>query len=112
MTLDEAFAALESRAGRDLTWFAEQWFQRSGVPAWRVEWEQAADTLRVEVIQREPHYRATVDIEVQGRDCPEAPLEVTLEERVSTFAWTMPCEVTEVLVDPHFHVLHEETTPR
>jgi hypothetical protein len=105
--IESALSSLEARAGRDLSWFVEQWLHRAGAPIWRLEWDQDGDILLVTVAQGPPFYRATVEVEVRGNGCPTAPLSATLDAEVSMFEWSIPCEVDEVLVDPHFHVLHQ-----
>lgn len=95
-------AVVTQAAGRDMSWFYTQWFERTGVPEFVAERVDSARAIRV----RQPGalYRVTVELAVFGAGCG-ARSRITLaasEERVP-----LPggCSADSVVVDPDYQIL-------
>lgn len=58
--------AIEKGSGKDLGWFYDQWFDRTGAPDWQLTWEQKGNTVQAVVTQSPPYFRATLEIEAAG----------------------------------------------
>ena len=103
-TWQEFLAAIELGAGRDLAWFYEQWFQRTGAPDFRVSWNQQGDTLRGVITQAEPYYRARLRVSIRDSETEVDHFLETTEASVG-FAVPVGFRVTSVILDPNFEVL-------
>ena len=102
LSWDDFLAVLTRAAGRDISWFYAQWFDRSGAPELFAEPVESAPAFRI----RQPRnpYRLTVDVAVFGAGCGE-PLRITVsasEERVQLSAG---CRADSVVVDPDYQIL-------
>lgn len=103
----EAFLkAIEDGAGKDLTWFYNQWFEQTGAPDWKLSWEQEGRTLRGIITQSPPHYRATVEVQVEGGNCQRLVRAVEISGPRTGFTWLVEFGVKSVTLDPHFLTLH------
>jgi aminopeptidase N len=58
ITWDELLRAIEVGAGRNLRWFYEQWFERTGAPDFQLTWRREGRRLRGVITQASPFYRA------------------------------------------------------
>ncbi len=105
---DTLLAAISAGAGRDLSWFYEQWFQQTGALDWSVKWEQQRDSVAGTVRLERPPLHPTIDVEVRvaGEECPATRRQLTLSGPVTRFAWRVACHVDSIVLDPAFHLLH------
>lgn len=101
----EFLDAIEAGAGRELDWFFEQWFERTGAPDFQLSWAQEGDVLRGAIIQAEPYYRAHVEVEVQGDDERRLVQIVETEGLRTEFTSSVGFHVQSVTLDPHYEVL-------
>lgn len=106
ITWEEFLSAVQSAAGEDLGWFYAQWFDRAGAPDWHLSWKQNNGTVRGEIIQSAPFYRARLEVETAGTNGESAVHTVDVTGARTEFAWPVAFRVRSVILDPHFHVLH------
>jgi hypothetical protein len=101
----EFLAAVGRAARTSLDWFYDQWFDRTSAPKWSVAWSQEGKTVRGEISQVSPPYRADLEVELRGNDRRRAlRVEVTREKQ--EFACAVDFPVDSIELDPHFYVLH------
>lgn len=97
---------IERGAGRDLHWFYEQWFHRTGAPDFALTWSQEGDQLRGRITQPPPFYRANLSVEARGAGPADKATKVVKVDGASTdFAIHVPFRVTAVELDPAYEVL-------
>ncbi|HEV8587943.1 MAG TPA: M1 family aminopeptidase [Pyrinomonadaceae bacterium] len=102
---EDFLMAIQEGSGRDLSWFYEQWFQRTGAPDWQLTWTREGKNVRGLVTQAAPFYRAQVKIELKsGRQTLTRTLNI--EGARTEFSWPVNFRVKTVTLDPHFEVLH------
>src|SRR5262249_3400219 len=53
-------------AQRDISWFFDDWFDRTGAPEYTLTWHPTAHGVVGSIHQSAPAYRATVPIELRG----------------------------------------------
>lgn len=107
ITWDEFLQAIEKGAGKDLKWFFEQWFERTGAPDWKLTWKQESKTLRGTITQQPPFYLASVEIEAANTDGSRRTTRtVEITGTQTEFVWKLDFQVKSVELDPHFLVLH------
>ncbi|HKC86222.1 MAG TPA: M1 family aminopeptidase, partial [Blastocatellia bacterium] len=105
VTWDEFLQAVERGAGRNLKWFYDQWFERAGAPEWQLNWRQEGETLRGEITQAPPYYRATLEVQAESRDGLKQSLMVEVDGAKTEFTLPAPFAAQTVALDPHFQVL-------
>ena len=103
---EQFLAAVQGRAGEDLGWFYSQWFDRPGAPNWQVTWKQDKGTLRGEITQAAPLYRAHLEVEAQGANGESTAKTVDVAGERTKFVWPVAFRVRSVVLDPRFRVLH------
>ena len=97
---------IERGAGRDLNWFYEQWFHRTGAPDFALTWKQEGDQLLGRITQPAPFYRANLSAEARGPGSAEkATHVVTIDGTSVDFAMHVPFRVTRVELDPAYEIL-------
>lgn len=109
-------AAFTDAAGRDLSWFFDQWLDRAGLP--RLSLAEAARTgdraLRVTIRQSAPAWRLTVPLRVNTAQGPETH-EITLDRPATTATITTRAAPLSVSLDPGFDLARQllpgETAP-
>lgn len=104
----EFLGEIQRGTPRPLAPFFEQWFERTGLPDWTVEWSQRGEIVRGRVIQAEPYYRATLELELRGRGEGQARSHrlALRPARETSFSLSTPFPVASVVADPHYHVPH------
>jgi hypothetical protein len=103
---EEFLTAVQSGAGEDLGWFYSQWFERTGAPNWQITWKQDDGTVRGEITQIAPFYRAKLEVETQGANGESIMHTVDVAGGRTEFAWPVAFRVRSIVLDPHFRVLH------
>src|SRR5262249_38653300 len=63
---EEFLQAIETGAGRDMKWFYEQWFERTGVPDLNLTWKQEDKIVRGTITQVAPYYQVEVEVQAEG----------------------------------------------
>ncbi len=96
---DDFTAALNHAAGRDMGWFYEQWFYRTGAP------ELSAEVRDTTVVIRSwrDDYRLPLELALFGSRCP--PRMSVRADGTTTVPLPRGCRADSVVVDPDYHVL-------
>jgi hypothetical protein len=105
LTWREFLDEIENGAGRDLDWFYEQWFERTGAPDFQLTWSQEGDSLRGSVTQPAPHYRAPLTIEIRGHDGQQLEHRLTIAGARADFALRPGFRAASVVLDPGYEIL-------
>lgn len=102
LSWDDFLTVVTRAAGRDMSWFFTQWFDRPGAPELIAE---PMDSAR-QILVRQPRdpYRLTVDLAVLGPGCGQRlPITVSAsEERVPLPAG---CRADSLVIDPDYQIL-------
>jgi tetratricopeptide (TPR) repeat protein len=107
MTWEEFVHSLEGSSPKDLKWFFEQWFDRTGAPEWQLSWKQLSDgTVEGDITQVAPNYTADVVVKVQGMHDELAIQKVTVRNEHTRFMIDPKFHAGAVILDPNFQVLH------
>ena len=99
-------SSLEGEAGQDLSWFYSQWFERKGAPNWQISWQQIGGEIRGTITQSAPFYRSKLEIEVRGINGETATHILQVSDANTAFHWPTAFQARDVVLDPHFRVLH------
>lgn len=105
VTWDEFLQDVERGAGRDLGWFYEQWFDRTGVPDWQLSWRQEGPRVRGEITQEPPYFRATLEVLAEGPDGEKHSEKIEVDGARTEFTLPLKFSAARVVLDPHFRVL-------
>jgi aminopeptidase N len=97
--------AIENGAGRNLGWFYEQWFERTGAPDFQLSWKQEGRRLRVVITQTSPSYQATLEIEAKNNRGRRLVRTVRLRKAQTSFSFPINLRVESVVLDPHYFML-------
>jgi aminopeptidase N len=92
-------------AGRDLEWFYQQWFTRSGAPAFSLSWRATGNTVTGSITQPAPYYRVSLPIGFASTDSGSVTRVVVADGPRTDFSFTLPFPVTGVEIDPRHRVL-------
>lgn len=102
LSWDDFLAAVQRAAGRDMSWFFEQWFYRTGAPELTAELDVSAGNVVVR--QAGEPYRLTLDLAFVGPGCP-LRTRVMMTLRDTRVPFPAGCRPDSVLVDPDYEVL-------
>lgn len=105
LTIKELWRAIEANAGRDLSWFYKQWFERMGAPDFHLTWKQEGAVVHGTITQMAPDYRATLEVEFAGDDEQRFSRSVSVNGPQTRFALTAGFRVASLTLDPHYLVL-------
>jgi hypothetical protein len=105
VTWDEFLQSIERGAGRNLQWFYEQWFERTGVPEWQLSWRQEGAIVRGEITQAPPYYRATLEVQAESREGRKQSSTVEVDGAKTEFTLPVKFAAQTVMLDPHFQML-------
>jgi len=105
ITLKEFWKQIEKRAGRDLGWFFEQWFERRGAPEFELTWKQETRRVSGVITQTSPYYRATLEVEIKGTEGQRSIHKVEVRGARTEFVLPVKFPVRSVTLDPHYLVL-------
>jgi aminopeptidase N len=106
ITWDTFLAVIQKNAGVDLSWFYDQWFNRTGAPSWTVTWKQVGHTVHGTIRQDAPYYRATPELDLVGSHCRHATHTVRVSGAETPFQFDVDWTVDSVQLDPHFYIPH------
>jgi hypothetical protein len=95
-------AEITKAAGRDLSWFFDQWFYRTGAPDITADLDSSARQVRVR--QRGDLYRLTLDLAFLGAGC-SARTRVTVATAEERIPFPSGCQPDSVVVDPDYQVI-------
>jgi len=107
ITWDQFLRELNEGAGRDLAWFYTQWFDRTGVPDWRIEWPSNTNAGGGFLVQNQPSFRAMVRVDLVSAACPRTTHWVRVDgERTLLPSLDAKCVQPSYVVDPDFEIIH------
>jgi len=96
---------IEDGAGRNLRWFCDQWFERTGAPAFEINWKQEGRRLHGVITQTSPYYQATLEIEAKNIRGRSFVRTVRLREAQTSFSFPIDFHVDSAVLDPHYLML-------
>lgn len=105
ITWGELLRAIEVGAGRNLGWFYEQWFERTGAPDFKLTWRQVGRKLLGSVTQTSPSYRAALEVEAKNGQGQRLVRKVRVRGAETSFSFPVKFRVGSVTLDPHYLVL-------
>ncbi len=105
ITWHEFLNAIAAGSGRNLDWFFEQWFGRTGAPDFQLSWSQEGDTLRGAITQPAPYYRAHLKIEIRGGEGHRLVHVVETTGARADFVVAAGFRAESAVLDPDFEVL-------
>jgi hypothetical protein len=106
ITWDGFLKELNIGAERDLSWFYTQWFDRAGVPEWRVTTVGADETPSAVVLQDSIPYRLTVRVDVASERCGAVSTHVVLSgESTKLVPLPSKCGRASFAVDPSYEII-------
>jgi hypothetical protein len=97
--------AIEDGAGRNLQWFYDQWFERTGAPDFQLSWKQEGRRLDVVITQTSPYYQTALEIEAKNNRGRRLVRTVRVREAQTSFSLPINFRVESVTLDPHYFVL-------
>lgn len=100
---EQFVSAVEAGAGKNLSWFFEQWYERKGVPQWQVEWQQQGETVNLHVRQTAPYYLLTAEAVFEGQGQRRKQV-IQIKGGDTAVTFRMPFSVTKVRLDPGFDI--------
>lgn len=101
----EFLRAVETGAGRNLRWFYEQWFERTGAPEFQLTWKQENGKLRGVITQTSPYYQTTLEIEAKNNLGQRLIRTLMVGRDKTSFSFPVNFPVESVTLDPHYLVL-------
>jgi aminopeptidase N len=101
LTWDDFVGAITKAAGRDLSWFFDQWFYKTGAPELAAELDMPARQARVQ--QLGDPYQLKLDLAFVGPGC-ESRTQVTITRREERVPFPIGCHPDSVVVDPDYQV--------
>jgi Peptidase family M1 domain len=101
---------IEKAYGHPLQHFFDQWFARTGAPAWQSSWQQQQNKLQLTITQKDSIYELPLEVMITYGNGTTSLQHITLRDR--SHIWQLPVNgrVTAVQIDPYFKVLHQEAT--
>ncbi|MBV8251394.1 MAG: hypothetical protein JO154_02205 [Chitinophaga sp.] len=99
--------------GSSLQWFYQQWFERTGAPAWESNWQQQQKMFAITVLQKDSIYQLPLDVLVTYQNGTTSLQHIKIHERKTQLQLPVTSTVAKVEIDPYFKVLHwdEALTP-
>ncbi len=101
----EFLQAIETGAGRNLRWFYEQWFERTGAPDFLLDWRQKGKIVSGTISQPAPYFRAALEVEIKGAGHRKLLKTIEIANGQTAFNWSAPFKVESVVLDPNYKVL-------
>lgn len=95
-------AAVTKAAGRDISWFFDQWFYRTGAPELTADLDMSGRQARVR--QLDELYRLTIDLAFVGPGC-NARTRITVAAAEERVPFPPGCRPGSVVVDPDYQVI-------
>jgi hypothetical protein len=105
ITQKEFWKAIEKRAGRNLGWFYEQWFERRGAPEFQLTWKQQNQKVSGVITQAAPYYRAALEVEIEGADGQRSIHKIKVSGARTEFVLPVKFRVHAITLDPHYLIL-------
>ena len=105
ITWHEFVNTIAADSSRNLDWFFDQWFGRTGAPDFRLSWSQEGDTLRGVITQPAPFYRAHLKVEMRDHGDQRLVRVVEISGARADFVVRASFRVQSAVLDPDFEVL-------
>jgi hypothetical protein len=105
MTWKEFTKAISNAAGRNMDWFFDQWFERTGAPDYQLSWKQAGPATQITITQPTPYYRAHLKVEVRGKDGQCLTRTAEIKGAKAELTLKPGFAVETVILDPGYEVL-------
>ena len=105
ITQKALWKAIEKRAGRNLGWFYEQWFERRGAPEFQLTWKQQDHKVSGVITQAAPYYRATIEVELEGTEGQRSIHRIKVSGARTGFVLPVKFRVHSITLDPHYLIL-------
>ena len=107
ITWDDFLKEVSRGANRDLSWFYAQWFDRPGVPEWRVTTLGTGDAARSVVLQESPPYQISARVDIASTRCALRKTQVLLrDERTELPSMPATCGIRSFAIDPRYEIIH------
>lgn len=101
---------IEKAYGQSLQWFFDQWFERTGAPAWQSSWQQHQKELQLSITQPDSVYQLPLEVLITYDNGTSTMHHLTIHDRLHTFMLPVNGTVKAVQIDPYFRVLHWDET--
>jgi hypothetical protein len=101
---EEFLSEVNRGAERNLDWFFDQWFERTGAPEFHLEWAQSDGHIRITVRQPLPFYRAHLEVEIEGASAIRRT-RVLVDSAETVIDVPIPFVALDVVLDPPYRVL-------
>lgn len=96
-------------AGRDLSWFFDQWLYRGGVPHISLEWKPTINGARMIVKQHhDVLYRLPLDVEIVTADGRSQVKRLLLQSRETEMEVATGAKVVKIAADPETALLFKQ----
>jgi hypothetical protein len=105
MRWEDFTAAVRAAFGPKVDAFFAQWFATSGAPTFTLRWQRDKGSVSGTITQPAPFFRGTLQIRAAGDGCPPTGKPVTADGAVTEFSWPETCDVSDLQLDPDYHVL-------
>lgn len=114
LSWDQFLMEVETAHGSSLQWFYDQWFNRTGAPAWETAWQQQEQELLITITQTDSLYRLPLEVAITYANGGSSLQRINVRERVQQLRLPVTARVAGVKIDPYFKVIHwdEELAPK
>lgn len=92
--------------GHPLQWFYQQWFERTGAPAWQSSWAQQQNKLLLTITQKDSSYQLPLEVLITYSNGTTLLQQIHIRDRSHQLQLPVKGAVTAVQIDPFFKVLH------
>lgn len=101
ITWEQFLRTVKEGTSQDLSWFNEQWFERTSAPDYQLDWKQEDKIIIGKITQPAPFYHAVLEVEIKGvNQSLVKTVEITRDK--VRFKWRVPFQVKEINLDPHY----------
>lgn len=97
--------AIEDGSGKNLRWFYDQWFERTGAPDFEMKWKQEGRRLHGVITQTAPYYQVPLQIEAKNNHGRRIIRTIRVQAVQTAFSFTINFRADSVVLDPHYLVL-------
>ncbi len=114
LNFENFIKGFEKEYGRSLQWFIDQWFRRTGAPAWTSSWKQEGRTATLAIKQKQHVYTLPLEVQVVYANGKKELQQIHLHKAEESYPLAVSENVDTIIVDPYFRVLHwdESLMPR
>lgn len=106
MTWAQFIEEVDKAAGKDLSWFWTQWYDRTGAPNLDLQSHLDGNIASGVIAQTAPYYQLSIPVRFDLQDGSSVMKEVRLNDLQTPFSFHFNQAVTAVDLDPNFEVLH------